>query len=152
MFPTVLCLSHFAHSYQLPVPVVSEFAIHVLFCLCASLPQWLLLPWSPVSLLFLFLVECVSVAQSCLTLCDPMDCSPPDSSVHGILQARILEWVAIISSRVSSQPRLGSQDQGLNPGLLHCRQILYHLSHQGSPSLRNWNFYHSLLFMWLTKG
>ena len=38
---------------------------------------------------------CVLVIQSCLTLCDPMDCSPPDSSVHGILQARILEWVAI---------------------------------------------------------
>ena len=38
---------------------------------------------------------CVLVAQSCLTLCDPIDCSPPDSSVHGILQARILEWVAI---------------------------------------------------------
>ena len=33
--------------------------------------------------------------QSCLTLCDPMDCSPPGASVHGILQARILEWVAI---------------------------------------------------------
>ena len=33
--------------------------------------------------------------QSCLTLCDPMDCSPPGSSVHGILQARILEWVAM---------------------------------------------------------
>ena len=37
----------------------------------------------------------VSVAQSCPTLCGPMDCSPPGSSVHGILQARILEWVAI---------------------------------------------------------
>ena len=45
------------------------------------------------------------VAQSCLTLCDPMDCSPPGSSVHGILQARILEWVAISFSRGSSQPR-----------------------------------------------
>ena len=45
-----------------------------------------------------------SVAQSCLTLCNPMDCSPPGSSVHGILQARILEWVAISSSRGSSQP------------------------------------------------
>ena len=42
------------------------------------------------------------VAQSCLTLCDPMDCSPPGSSVHGILQARILEWVAILFSRGSS--------------------------------------------------
>ena len=43
--------------------------------------------------------------QSCLTLCDPMDGSPPGSSVHGILQARILEWVAMPSSRGSSQPR-----------------------------------------------
>ena len=42
------------------------------------------------------------VAQSCLTLCDPVDCSPPDSSIHGILQARILEWVAISFSRGSS--------------------------------------------------
>ena len=47
----------------------------------------------------------VKVAQSCLTLCDPMDCSPPGSSVHGILQARTLEWVAMPSSRGSSQPR-----------------------------------------------
>ena len=45
------------------------------------------------------------VAQSCPTLCDPVDCSPPDSSIHGILQARILEWVAIFFSRESSQPR-----------------------------------------------
>ena len=45
------------------------------------------------------------VAQSCLTLCDPMDCSLPGSSVHGILQAKILEWVAIPFSRGSSQPR-----------------------------------------------
>src|SRR5574340_167266 len=42
--------------------------------------------------------------QSCLTLCDPVDSSPPGSSVHGILQARILEWVAISFSRGSSQP------------------------------------------------
>ena len=47
----------------------------------------------------------VKVAQSCLTLCDPMDCSLPGSSVHGIFQARILEWVAVPSSRGSSQPR-----------------------------------------------
>ena len=44
------------------------------------------------------------VAQSCPTLCDPMDCSPPDSTVHGILEARILEWVAISCSRGSSDP------------------------------------------------
>ena len=47
----------------------------------------------------------VKVAQSCPTLCDPMDCSPPGSSVCGILQARILEWVAISFSRGSSQSR-----------------------------------------------
>ena len=47
----------------------------------------------------------VLVAQSCPTLCNPMDCSPPGFSVHGILQARILEWVAIPFSRGSSWPR-----------------------------------------------
>ena len=45
------------------------------------------------------------VAQSCPTLCDPMDCSLPGSSVYVILQARILEWVAISFSSRSSQPR-----------------------------------------------
>ena len=44
-------------------------------------------------------------ALSCLTLWDPLDSSPPESSVQGIFQARILEWVAILSSRGSSQPR-----------------------------------------------
>ena len=44
----------------------------------------------------------VLLTQSCLTLCDPMDCSPPGSSVPGILQARILEWVAMHSTRGSS--------------------------------------------------
>ena len=43
--------------------------------------------------------------QSCQTLCDPMDCSSPGSSVHGIFQARILEWIAMSFSRGSSQPR-----------------------------------------------
>ena len=46
---------------------------------------------------------CALVTQSCLTLCDPMDCNPPGSSVHGILQARILEWVAIPFSRDQTQ-------------------------------------------------
>ena len=51
-------------------------------------------------------LTCVcSVVQSCPTLCNPMDCSLPGSSVHGISQARILEWIAISSSRGSSQPR-----------------------------------------------
>ena len=49
------------------------------------------------------------VSQSCLTLCDPTVCSPLGSSVHGILQSRILEWVAIHFSRGSSQPREWTQ-------------------------------------------
>ena len=49
--------------------------------------------------------ESVSLTQSCLTLCNPADCSPAGSSVHGIFQARTLEWVAIPFSRGSSQPR-----------------------------------------------
>ena len=49
-----------------------------------------------------------SRAQSCLTLCDPMDCSPPGSSVHGILQARVPEWGTIAFSRRSSRPRDGT--------------------------------------------
>ena len=50
-------------------------------------------------------IKMVCCAQSCSTLCDSMDYSPPGSSVHGIFQARILEWVAISSSRVFSHPR-----------------------------------------------
>ena len=49
---------------------------------------------------------CAKSLQSCPTLCDPMDCSPPGSSVHGILQARILKWVARPFSRGSSRPRI----------------------------------------------
>ena len=69
------------------------------------------------------------VARSCPTLCNPMDCSPPGSSVHGISQARILEWVAISFSRGIFPT------QGLNPCLLclpHYKQILYLLSHRRS--------------------
>ena len=63
-------------------------------------------PSSPLHCLMDIIYACVShVAQSCLTLCNPLDCSPPGSSVHGMLQARILEWVAMPSSRGSSQPR-----------------------------------------------
>ena len=54
----------------------------------------------------LFILESESeVAQLCLTLCNPMGCSLPDSSIHGILQTRTLEWVAISLSKRSSQPR-----------------------------------------------
>ena len=64
-----------------------------------------------------------SVTQSCPTLCKPMDYSPPSSSVHEILQARILEWVAMPSSRGSSKPR----DQTHNSYISWIgRQVLYH--------------------------
>ena len=71
---------------------------------------------------------CVCVharAQSCPTLCDPMDCRLPGSSVHGILQARTLEWVAISSSRGSSQPR-----DWTHVSCISCigRWILYHFT------------------------
>ena len=70
---------------------------------------------------------CVLVAQWCPTLCKPMDCSPPGSPVHGILQARILGGgVAIPFFRGSSLHRA--------PTWVSCRQIIYHLSHQGNPS------------------
>ena len=68
--------------------------------------------------------------QSCLTLCDPMDCSLPGSSVHGIFQARILEWVAISYSRESSPIR--------DRTCISCvscigKQILYHCASREAP-------------------
>ena len=73
------------------------------------------------------------VAQSCPTLCDPVDCSPPGSSVHEILQAGILGCVAIPFSRGSSWPR----DQTW----VFCiaSRFSYHLNHQGSPYCFSWH-------------
>ena len=72
--------------------------------------------------LYLDLLCCVKSHQWDLTLCDPMDCRPPGSSVHGILQARILEWVALPSSRASSQLRDQTQHYVSSIG----RQVLDH--------------------------
>ena len=115
------------------------------------------------------------LTQLCPTLCDPMDCSLPAPLSMGVLQARILEWVAMLFPRGYSQPRdrtqvshiagrfspaeppgkpkntgVGSLSllQGifltweLNQSLLHCRWILYQLSHQGSPNV----FWHNFIF------
>ena len=68
---------------------------------------------------------CVLVSESCPTLCDPIDCCLPGSSVHRILHAGILDCNSLLQGIFPTQ--------GSNPGLLHCRQILYHLSYQGSP-------------------
>ena len=67
--------------------------------------------------------------QSCLTLCDPVNCGPPGSSVCGIFQARILEWVAISYSRGSSPPR-----DGTHVSYVSCigRRVLYHWCRLGS--------------------
>ena len=139
-----------------------------------------------------FLLQCMKVkseskvAQSCPTLSDPMECSLPGSSTHGIFQARGLEWSAIaFSNREMRNPQLsGIQEneseshsvlsdswwphglyspwnspgqntgignhsllqgifptQGSNPGLAHCRWILYQLSHKGSPTILEWAAY-----------
>ena len=113
----------------------------------------------------------VLVAQSCPTLCNPTDCSLSGPFAHGIFQARILEWVHISLSREKKENwkwKLLSRvplfvphgpyspwnspgqntgvcnhsllqgifpTQGSNPGLPHCRRILYQLSHQGSPRI-----------------
>ena len=66
------------------------------------------------------------VTQSCLTLCDHMDRSPPGSSVHGILQARILEWVAMPFSR-----GMNLLTQGLNLSLLHWQVVSLPLAPPG---------------------
>ena len=69
----------------------------------------------------------VLVAQSCLTLCDPLDCSLPGSSDHGILQARILGWVAILFSRESSRP--GDRTLFSYTG----REVLYYWAPRDAP-------------------
>ena len=98
----------------------SEIIAHAHLSLVIHYLSTLLIAKSEVKLL---------VVQSCLTLCDPVDCSPPGSSVHGDSPGK--------NTGVGSHTLLQGifPTQGLNPGLLHCRQILYHLSHQGSPSL-----------------
>ena len=73
---------------------------------------------------------CAQSFQSCPTLCDPVDCSLPGSSIHGILQDRILKWVAMISSRGSFLA------QGSNLHLLcllNWQTVLYRWRHLGSP-------------------
>ena len=108
------------------------------------------LPWFPAYiheaflLIFLMILKCPrtlasdlfstyesesEVDQSCLSLCSPVDCSLPGSSVRGIFHARVLEWVSIFFSRGSSRPRDRTRV------FLHCRQMLYCLSHQEVPFL-----------------
>ena len=102
---------HGNHSPLLPsIPAIHRPMLHVDHL---SRPSWLVKD----------VPCCAKLLQSCLTLCDPMDCSQPDSSVHGILQARILEFAAMPSSRGSFQPR-----DWTCVSYTSCisRQVLYH--------------------------
>ena len=76
--------------------------------------------------IYIFSLMLCLIVQLCLTLCDPMDCSPPGPYVHDILQ-EILDCHVLLQVTFPTQ--------GLKTGLLHCRQILYHLSQQGGPFL-----------------
>ena len=88
-----------------------------------------------------------SVVSNSLRPMDYPNPNPPGSCVHGLLQARILEWVAVPFSRASSPLRL-------NPGLLHCRQILYHLkaffSHSQPCNPGYCPFQRTIKLYWLT--
>ena len=79
--------------------------------------------------------EKVKVAQSCLTFCNSVDCSLPFSSVYGIIQARIPEWVAVPCLRASSQPRNQTQASHIAGGFFTI------LSHQGNPRILDWVAY-----------
>ena len=85
---------------------------------------------------FYVLYSCM-YAQSWLTLCDPLDCSPPGSSLRGIFQARILEWVSISFSRDSSQSRI----KLMSPVSPELQAVLYLLSHQGNILVLYPNFF-----------
>ena len=93
--------------------------------------------WGKRRLLSLMKVK-VLVAQLCLILCNPMDCSPPGYSIHGIFQTRILEWVAISFSRLSSQPR----DQ---TWVSHIAGRLLPYELPGKPQSSLWWWLHSFL-------
>ena len=102
--------------------LLEEFTLMVLFKICYFSPRGAEKFFSSP---FSYCVA-VLVPQLCLTLCNPVDCSLPGSSVHGILPARILEWVAISYSKGSSQPTDWTWVSCIG------RWILHHLSHQGS--------------------
>ena len=76
----------------------------------------------------LFPVHVCKVTQSCLALCDPMDCSPPGSSIHGILQARILELLCPPPGKL---PNPGTEPTSLNVSYVG-QWVLYHSHHLGS--------------------
>ena len=92
-------------------PLIPPFSSSIEHCFITWLPGHsisLMSIFGPVFLLSALSLQCVC-GKSCPSLCDPMDYGPPASSVHGILSARTLEWVAIPFSRGSSRPREGTR-------------------------------------------
>ena len=120
-------------------PLIGSF-----FCFVFPLNTCYSTTWSMVG--WICRCVCVQSLQLCLTLCDPMDCSPPGSSVHGILQARILEWVAISFSRRPSQPRDGTHVSCTSPALAGGFLLL---SHQGSQNMQVWNLKYRTVKLWM---
>ena len=119
IFPTQganLCLLRLLHRQADSLPLshwgspLSENSALQMGCVCVCMPAKSL--------------------PSCLSVCDLMDYGPPGSSVHGILQARTLEWVAMPSSRGSSPPRDRTHISYVSRT---GRQVLYHERHLGSP-------------------
>ena len=96
-------------SYFLTVPQICTCLLVPLTVMSVCLSAYLFIHWAGQKFLRVFSITsymcCAKLLQSCLTLCDPIACIPLGSSVHGILQAKILEWVAVLSSRGSSQPK-----------------------------------------------
>ena len=107
-------------------PLLSSFLRFSIFSLKVLEIQPNLFTHWPGTILFHIQVEEMKVAPWFPTLWDPMD-----YTVHGILQARILEWITSLLQEIFPT-------QGSDPGLPHCRRILYQLSHKGSPRTLEW--------------
>ena len=97
-------------------------------CVCVCAPVCTCVCWGHACV-------CVLISQSCLTLCNPLDCSLPGSSVRGDSPGKNTG----VGCHVLLQGIFPTQVP--NPGLLHCKWILYHLSHQGRPKILEWVAY-----------
>ena len=126
----------FAWNCSLPL-LTSPLNFHSSFIAYSKVLLWF--PW----LYQVFPVLTCSDTQSCLTLCDPLDRSPPSSSVHGVSQTRILEWV----TNFLLQEIFPTQES--NSHILHCRQILHCWAIREAPSsLRHCGFPSEPLLQW----
>ena len=116
-------------------------------------------PWKNTGVGCHFLLQCMKVksesevAQLCSTLSNPMDCSPPDSSVHGIFQARVLEWGAIAFSMINLYSILKSRDIALSTKVHLVKAMVFSSSHiwireldyKASRVPKNWCFWTVML-------